>query len=242
MQQSELKIQKILYLGLDGSRYRGEGEIIHLPIIEILPKSFEKEVREAFLALHTFSHVLLTSRTAAKLYLEYGRLGEQNLSKPTYIIVGKATAEILQKEGLQVAYVAEEERAEGMIDIMEKMDLRAAHLFLPRSSLGRDLIPEYCQKKKISLRVLDLYETKPKAVQLPNLEEIDKIIFTSPSTVEAFFAQAPRLPKQIQCCPIGPITGKALAKWLMPEMFDQRHAHDDQASCAGDAEGGEEGA
>ena len=76
---------------------------------------------------------------------------------------------------------------------------------------GQDIIPKYLTEKKIGFS-FPIYDTKPRIVQLPNLDEFDILVFTSPSTVSAFSAICKQLPQKDKCIAIGDVTQKALNK------------------------------
>lgn len=208
-----MKHQKILYTGLDPQRYQHDGEIVHLPLIQTMPRPFTGKLRAAFENLSVYTHVVITSRTAAKLYMDYASLAQQSPRDKIYISVGVATTRVLEELEISVHDTATEQTGEGIVRILHGLDLQAAHLFFPRSALAREVIPAYCVENQIRLTVLDLYDTLPRDVALPDLTEFEQIVFTSPSTVHAFFKCVKTRPSLDKCCPIGPVTEKALKQY-----------------------------
>jgi uroporphyrinogen-III synthase len=203
---------KVLYLGLDPSRYVHAGELVHLPIIKIIPRTFE-EVKELFIKLEKATHVLLTSRTAASLYHAYALksgFSPDCLKNKIYLTVGEATKGRLVEIGIKDAIVAPEATGEGVVALLSTLHLQYSHLFFPRSSLGRSLIPEYLRQRKISHTSIDLYQTVPNPANLPDLSLFDRIVFTSPSTVFAFYTLFKQLPPLEKCHCLGPITQYAI--------------------------------
>jgi uroporphyrinogen-III synthase len=123
---------KILYLGLDPSRYRYQGELTHLPIIKIVPRPFDEKMKAAFEQLSDYSHVIFTSRSAVSLYKEYAlKAGcwEAQLQEKNYICVGKATATSVSEHGLIPNFIAKEETAEGMAALLATLDRHKGELF-----------------------------------------------------------------------------------------------------------------
>ena len=60
-----------------------------------------------------------------------------------------------------------------------------------------------------------LYDTISQVIQpKPNLDHVDEIVFTSPSTVKAFIEIFGVLPRGKKCLAIGPITEQALRVYL----------------------------
>lgn len=208
-----MKNKKILYLGLDPKRYPHTGELVHLPIIRLVPRPFKGLVETTFAQLGSFSHVILSSRLGAWLFTKYAARTGQHVHNKTYITVGTATSQILEKKGIGVDHTAFLQTGEGIVHVLQGLELQTAHLFFPRSALSRDVIPRYCAEQQILLTTLDLYDTVPSGIPLPDLTGFDQIVFTSPSTVHAFFAYGKEPPREI-CWPIGPITAKALDTYL----------------------------
>ncbi len=127
---------------------------------------------------------------------------------PAYIIaVGQATADALER----VDAVAADETQEGIIVLLEKMDLVDANICLPRSKQARREIDKYLSERGISYKVVDLYDVKTKPYQkLPDLSTIEEVVFTSPSTVRAFKELFGALPSDKKLTAIGPVTKQAL--------------------------------
>ena len=95
--------------------------------------------------------------------------------------------------------------------MLTTFNFRGAFFFLPRSSLSRPVLAEFFQKQNILYEACTLYETQFQAPSpSPNFSEIDEIVFTSPSTVHAFFQIHTSIPAHVKCTAIGPITKKAL--------------------------------
>ncbi len=211
----KFKAKKILYLGLDPSRCQYTGELAHVPLIQIIPRPFVGSVQEAFESLKLYTHVVLTSRMGAKLYCDYTALALQNMQNKIYISVGSATTELLGQRGIKVDYTAPVQTGEGVVEVLKGLKLQKAHLFFPRSALARDVIPSYCAKQQIRMTTLDLYDTQPSDIPLPDPAEFDQIVFTCPSVVHAFFARVATRPSQETCYPIGPVTAEALNQYYV---------------------------
>jgi uroporphyrinogen-III synthase len=204
-------MRRILYLGLDPSRYFEDAEIVHVPVIRCVKRPFEKEIKRCFERLNGYTHVLFTSRTALFIYKEYSlKAGFLKLDHLIYLCIGKSTAQGVQKMGLKPSYIAQEETGEGIIALLRGLALQNAHLFFPRSAQGRPLIVEYLEAMEISFTLCDLYDTLLNPVSIPDLALFDKIIFTSPSTVHAFFQLSKNMPPYEKCHSIGPVTQKTL--------------------------------
>lgn len=187
-------MSKVLYLGTDPSRF-GRA-VVHCPLIEIKPLPLIVHNVEAL------THVILTSPNAARILASQMPLQNKQL-----LAIGVGTQETLKQIGLPCHATATPETQEGMIALLENMVLRDSYLFYPRSSRARPLLADYLKAAGIKHQICDLYETiylKPEP--LPALEEFDEIVFTSPSTVQAFLHLYGSLPKNKKLTCIGPIT------------------------------------
>lgn len=199
--------KRILYLGLDPSHTETNGEFVHLPIIQIVPRALtDAEVQHALQQFANYTHVIVTSKTTVSILNGY--LPSANAWNEKIILaVGRVTAKHLEACGITPTIIASEETAEGLIHEMEQLDLTKAYLFWPHSAKARPVIKDYLEANHIAHTSCILYEPKtqiPK--ELPELANFDEIIFTSPSTVDAFFEIFGYFPTHCALTPIGPIT------------------------------------
>jgi uroporphyrinogen-III synthase len=195
---------KILYLGLDPSRYKKE--VFHYPIIRIVPCPFDKERIQNH---SDWTHVLFTSRIAVTLFFELFKAKPLNVK---YLVVGKATMAKVKEYGHFPLLCAVEETSEGVIQLLNDFE---GHLCYPHSALSRPVISNYLREKRINHTELILYTTVAQAPEpKPNIEEFDEIVFTSPSTVQAFQKIFGKLPFNKKLTSIGSITEKSVAKFL----------------------------
>lgn len=207
--------KRILYLGLDPSYYIGDGEIVHFPIIKIFPRPLSDPIiSQALQSFDHYSHVIVTSKSAVAILSDYLLQLGMNLeiwkSKIT-LAVGKVTAKHLQKNGIIPFKIAREETAEGMIHELQQMSLINAHVFWPHSAQSRPLIHHFLIGERIQHTICALYDTQVQVPQnLPHLETFDEIIFTSPSTVDAFLNIFRMFPNRPLLTPIGPVTANYL--------------------------------
>lgn len=195
---------KTLYLGLDPKNFLCSGILIHYPVIRTVPIE-SSDRNQAIRLWPEFTHVIYTSQTAVKYW-------ENDLKGKIVIAIGEATADSLRKRGVE-PLVAPQSTQEGVIALLRTLNLESAFLFLPRSSRSRATLSDFLQFNGISFFGLDLYETCLQKLQpVPELCEIDEIVFTSPSTVAGFLAIYGTIPVDKKLTSIGPITEKTLLK------------------------------
>jgi uroporphyrinogen-III synthase len=107
------------------------------------------------------------------------------------------------------------ETAEGLIQLLDTMDLTQAFVLWPHSALSRPVLYDYFQERKVKLHHPVLYDTetaKPK--ELVDLQQFDEVFFTSPSTVDAFFEIYGKPPLHLKLRSIGSITENYLQSRL----------------------------
>ncbi len=199
--------KRILYLGLDPSHINGE--VTHWPVIRIVPRPIsELQVLQDF---NHYSHVIITSKSSVAIlrdYLPHYGFNLDTWKEKITLAVGQVTAKHLIACGIQ-PIIASEETAEGIIQELQKLSLKEAHLFWPHSSQTRPLIKEFLLDQEIRHTTCILYDPESQIPgDLPHLDTFDEIIFTSPSTVNAFLKIFDIFPANVQLTPIGSITAR----------------------------------
>lgn len=211
--------KRILYLGLELPPGLNRKTVVHCPLIRIDPVPHDApDIAEAFSRIDDYTHLLFTSRTAAEIFFSHAKqhgIAAKALANKEIVTVGKRTAEKTASYLPQKANVAEHETAEGVCALLGRMDLNQAYLFWPRSSLSRPVIGNWLEQHRIRYASCRFYDTLPIVLPTPPpLDQFDEIIFTSPSTIEAFLKNYPHLPTTIQKTCIGPVTQAHMEKYL----------------------------
>lgn len=204
-------MKKTLYLGLDPSNYRNSKPLIHYPVIQILPfPSQDPIIEQAFQQLSEYTHLIFTSKTAVNLFFRHFfhfGFSLADLEAKILISVGSMTAKKLQLYGLNTTLTASNETAEGIIDLLVSLNLAQSYLFWPHSALSRPIIKNYLDENNLRYYECALYDTQPiQASMPPPWHEIDEIVFTSPSSVDAFLTLFGQIPNDKKLISIGPIT------------------------------------
>jgi len=188
---------RILYLGTDPSRFNQP--CIHYPIIQtIAAEAIDEETKDVWPRV---THLIFTSPNAVKHWFNVGKI-EGRIA----IAIGEGTRAALRKRGVE-PLIAPTATQEGVIELLKTIDLTHAFLLLPRSSRARETLTDYLKKRGVDFHVFDLYRTVThKTEPLPDLNQINEIIFTSPSTIDAFREIFGKVPDHIRIRCIGPIT------------------------------------
>jgi uroporphyrinogen-III synthase len=185
---------KTLWLGLNPP-----AGVTHYPMIQVRPLAFD-------IPDYPFTHVIFTSKTAVELMPQLSR-------ELIVLAVGQKTAE--RAVGFKDIRIAENECAEGIIDLLEDVDSESSYLFYPHSKRSRPLIADALRNrhfKFIALPIYDVILTSPDPK--PDLGAYEKVVFTSPSCVDSFFNAFCHIPKHMKVECIGPITEHHLTKKL----------------------------
>lgn len=198
-------MKKVLYVGLTCPEHA-----VHCPLIKIVPRTFE-ELAEAYEELGEYSHVIFTSKSTVRIFFDYlAKLGKK-ITHQQLIAVGKATAREIEKYDEKIAVIAQEESAEGLIAELQHLILE--YVFWPHSSLSRPLIEHHLLENGIKYKACVFYDTLYREPSpLPNLKEIHEIVFTSPSTIDAFIHFFGEIPEDKVLTTIGPVTRAYLQK------------------------------
>ncbi len=215
---------QVLYLGLDPHFYLSSGKLIHYPVIAIKPRSFDlPEMEDAIQALEKVTHIIFTSKQASIIFfklLEKKQVSTSLLNSKVIIAVGEKTAFYLKQQGIEDVLIPKKETAEGIVALLEEEDLKRSFFLLPRSSISRDVIPNFLNLKNSPHLLLDLYDTIFQGNN-PHLDpgDVDEIVFTSPSTVDGFLKIFKSFPKNKKMISIGEVT-----KSYIERMREHVHA------------------
>jgi len=209
--------EKSLYFGLSSNRYYSRGEVVHLPLIEIEPCP-KKDFLYIGNEIQRATHLIITSQTSVRILcdvLDFYQVPKELFKSKKIIAVGQSTSQALQERGLYSSYIANNESQEGIIKLLSLIRLRECDCILyPKSSEARPLLQEYLESQRIALKVLNLY--KPKSICLkekPELSDFNEIVFTSPSTVKAFYENYNAIPSHLRIVCKGAVTEDALKKY-----------------------------
>lgn len=202
------------YVGIDAPENK---DWIHFPLIQVIP-SPKETVAPSFEKLPLYTHLIFTSKNGVRLFLknltEFG-FTQKNLMHVHILAVGKKTAQLIENEGFNNKLtIAEDECAEGLIEVIESLQLTNGHFFWPHSVLARNVISNYFKTRTHFLfEECNLYTTRPLEIKDPfPLAKIHEIVFTSPSTVDAYIHLFGKLPWHKRLTAIGSVTHFYLKK------------------------------
>ncbi len=206
--------RQIAIFGPEPLSDRDEVEWIHIPLIQIEPLPILLD------GLEQCENVLISSKPALRLF-KSALVHNSVQFQGNFYSVGCATTKTIREHFPEnIIYTAEEENQEGLLRLIREQKPRS--IYWPRSSLSRNFLNKALQQEQIIFFdecAYSLIEYKHCPI-IP--KEVSEYLFTSPSTVEAFFRHSTPIPKDIQVTAIGPVTLQKLQELLcLNPMYKQ---------------------
>ena len=210
--------RRVLVTGTRAEPYRHLGELVHTPLITIADPEDWYPLDAAVDRIGSFSLVVLTSRYAVAALLE--RLlargaDARRLAHARLAAIGRSTAAALRDRGLRAEIVAREEHTDGLLAALcEAGPIAGEHVLLPRSQMADDTLPGALRAAGADVTAVTAYRNLPTLDPVPvDLASLDVVLFTSPSTVEAFKSlYGTQLPAALTLWCRGPRTHHAVRK------------------------------
>ena len=201
-------------------------EPIEAPMIRILPPDDSAPLHRAAEDPGAFDWIVFTSANAVEAYMN-AVLAERDLRAlkgPRLCTVGTGTADRLARYGIKADVIPDEYRAEAVLGALAQTgSLDGAHILLPRSDIGREVIVEQLRAAGALVSDVVAYRTvleethregDPDVYRMFLEGRIDVVTFTSPSAVRNFVKvygadPAADLLKNTTVAAIGPVTAEA---------------------------------
>lgn len=173
---------------------------VHTPLIEIRPVQDDRVLRQVAGAMDRYDYLLFTSRFAVKYF--HGRCRQT-------VSIGKTTTAALREADVTEVLEVERDNSYGVIDWFSRQP--RGHVLIPRSNLALPIIPEGLRQLGFEVTCITAYENcMPEHPLKTDLSQIDRIVFTSPSTIDNFVRLYGTLPTDKQLDTRGPVTQEHL--------------------------------
>ncbi|MGE6539433.1 uroporphyrinogen-III synthase [Bacillus luti] len=162
---------------------------LEIPLLRMEGMS-SRQIQHIAEQLHSYDWVIFTSKNGVAFFLD--SLKKKLPATIKIAAVGVKTKLELEKRGYQVAFVPTSFVAEVFAEEFTKKLSGNELILFPKGNLARDVIPVALRGLGISLDELIVYGTKVNVEKRQELiaslevEKIDIITFTSPSTVTSF--------------------------------------------------------
>lgn len=188
-----------LYTGLTSP----DANYIHTPLIEIVSVDDDTQLRRAIADIDSYDYVLFTSRYAAKY------VGALSVMHTRIVSIGRTTTKALHQIGVEEVDEVEEDNSYGVLSWFSSQS--RGRVLIPRSNLALPIIPEGLRQLGFEVDCVTAYINRmPEHPKKVNLDEIDRIVFTSPSTIDNFIRLYGALPEKKELVTRGPITEQHL--------------------------------
>lgn len=214
-------------------------EVSLLPLLDIHPPDDPAELDGCIEKLDSFSWTIFTSPNSVDFFFtRLHELGKDTRAFGTTSVaaVGKSTAENLRDRGIHPDLIPTLQSQDGLVAAFQEIPVEGRKVLIPASAIGRTLLVEELQKRGALVSHVTAYENRPPdpaQIELPAAlteEELDLILFASPSSVENFVtllgsARAHRILSQLHIACIGPTTTQAVT-----DLDLQVHVQPDESS------------
>jgi uroporphyrinogen III methyltransferase/synthase len=204
----------VLLTGTSGKDYTQDAHVTHIPLIRIRKCKENTQLHAIIKEIYSVDWIIFTSRYGVRYFFEafdelHGDI--RALSAVQLASVGKTTTSELNKHHIYPDIESETASAEGIVRYFEASGLTNKQILLPRSDKGLKTFSEALEK--LGNRILDIpvySNTVNEKAKKTDLSQFQKIMFSSPSGVEAFMQLYGCLPSGIQLIAKGKTTEKKL--------------------------------
>ncbi|MCL5027768.1 MAG: uroporphyrinogen-III synthase [Bacteroidetes bacterium] len=169
--------------------------VIIFPTLDIVPPESWNEFDSILKSSITIDFIIFTSAHAVKMFKqrsdELGVKIDFNYTK--VVAVGNKTSAVCEKNKIPVHIIPKKFSGIGVVEELANYDLKKKLIFIPRSAIGREELPEGLEALGAKIKTAPVYNVSlPSEERIKNSSEIlnqskpDVFIFTSPSTFENY--------------------------------------------------------
>lgn len=203
------------------------GTTIALPTIQVVPIGQKAAADFLDKLKRKFDYCAFMSSQAVDILFSHAPRKETvaALNKLQVIAVGPKTRARLEAHGVKVSLVPDRFSSAGLVELLSKKRTRGKSIIIPRSAAANDFAEKALVKLGMKVEQVLLYTIKTSGpgeewqafVPLLAKKKVDGIVFTSASSVRAFFEilgkisqDRQRLDKLTKVISIGPFTSREL--------------------------------
>ncbi len=212
-----------LYTGIvaddmDRIRHRYGADVVCTPLIEVVAVADDMLLRQAVASVATYDYLLFTSRFAVEAFMGYLDGPQRSALPVTVVSIGPSTTAALVRHGLKQVIQTEEDHSYGVVDWFSGQS--RGRVLIPRSSKALSLIPDGLRLLGFEVDVVTAYENRmPENPSRVDLDAIERIVFTSPSTIDHFIRLYVALPRGKTFVTRGPVTKQHLQTIINTQMI-----------------------
>ena len=200
------KRPNVLVLGNHPERYKHLGNIVHRRIIDCVPVDDFTEADKICKDIAQYDWIVLTSVNAAKqLFPRLYAMGKdaRALANAKIAAIGKSTAARLSDYGIVADMIPQTESSTGLLEEFAKIDMAGKKVLLPQAEVASKELPEGLTKAGAQIQTVAVYKTIEVDPGEIDFDYIDKVLFTSGSTVKAFVDKFGKLPPNVDALALG---------------------------------------
>ncbi len=196
---------------------------------------------EALERIDEYHWILFTSLNGVKYFFKrlYGKgMDARDLKGPDIGVVGKSTADLLLKYGVNADLIPPLFTSDGLAESLLDQGVEGRNILIPRAREGREIMPETLRGAGAQVTVAPVYQNIPPQGRKDELRaelesgQVDMVTFTSSSTVSNFLTmvdpenqeELEKMMQGVKIVAIGPITAKTVTDSglqvdIQPEKF-----------------------
>jgi len=200
------KKPKVLVLGTHPEKYSHLGTIVHRPMIKCVALEDYSQLDDALKRIESFDWLIFTSSNAVRFFfdrLHSSGADARSLSPVKVAVIGKTTAKQLLGFGIAADVVPDNESSTGLLEKFSTIDMKNKNVLLPQAKIASKELPEGLIKLGAKVEIVPIYQTVELEPEDVDFEHIDRILFTSGSTVRAFVKKFGKMPPHIKACCLG---------------------------------------
>ncbi len=217
------KKPNVLVLGNHPQKYRRLGNIVHRQIIDCVPIDDYAKADLVLKDIVTFDWIVFTSVDGAKyLFERLHAMGKDDraLFNAKIAAIGKTTAKRLKEFGITADMVPENESSVGLLQEFSRLDMKKKKVLPPQSEIASNELPDGLLSMQAVIEKVCVYKTIEIDPGPIDFDYIDRILFTSGSTVRAFVKRFGKVPENIKSYCLGqPTLNEAKNTTSMPKLF-----------------------
>jgi uroporphyrinogen III methyltransferase/synthase len=173
--------------------------------------------------LEPFDWLIFTSAHSARFFFERLRLvgsDARSLASVRIAAIGKTTAGELAGFGILADMVPDNESSAGLLEKFGTMDMNNKRVLLPRAKVASRELPDGLAAMGADVAEVPAYMTVEVEPADVDFEHIDKILFTSGSSVRAFVKKFGKMPPRVEACCLGmPTQAEAKKHGIIAEIL-----------------------
>ena len=183
------KKPRILLPGTHPDKYRHLGIIVHRPLIKSVPLDDYTQADKLLKQIDTFDWIVFTSTNGVEFFfqrLNAVGLDTRSIGTAKIAAIGKTTAEKLKTFGVLVDMQPSLESSAGLLEEFKKVSAKGKRILIVRPKAGSSMLLDDLAAADAAIEAVVVYRNVDIEPEETDFDFIDKILFTSGSTVRAF--------------------------------------------------------